>query len=88
MTSNGNGRSTHPAITPAPIVGTAPSEAVRASTVDAARFAQTMTQLMEDVIAGKVTPQVANAACNAGSQLLKLLQLHYRYGALPPQGEP
>lgn len=64
------------------------TQKVEASTVDAVRFATTMTKLMEDVIAGKVTPQVANAACNAGSQLLKLLQLHYRYGPPPEDGQP
>ena len=47
--------------------------------INAEAFARTMTSLMADVIADRVSPQTANAACNAASQLLKLLELHYKY---------
>lgn len=36
--------------------------------------------LIADVIEGKVAPAVANAACNAGGKLLKVVELEYRYG--------
>ena len=35
---------------------------------------------MSDVIEGAVTPEVANAACNAGRQLLRVVEMQYRYG--------
>lgn len=39
-----------------------------------------MSCLMADVVHGRVTPQVANAAVNAGGKLLKVveMQLHLR----------
>jgi hypothetical protein len=39
-----------------------------------------MSALMSDVIEGRVTPQVANATCNAGGRLLRIVDLQYRYG--------
>lgn len=36
---------------------------------------------MSDVIEGSVTPQVANAAVNAGGKLLKVVDMQLRYGA-------
>lgn len=50
-----------------------------------AEFADFMSGLMSDLIEGKVSPQVANAACNAGGKLLKVVDLQYRYGA-PARG--
>jgi hypothetical protein len=38
-----------------------------------------MSALMSDVIEGKISPQVANATCNAGGKLLKVVELQYRY---------
>ena len=35
---------------------------------------------MSDVIEGRVTPSVGNAACNAGGKLLKVVELQYKYG--------
>lgn len=38
-----------------------------------------MSALMSDVLEGTVTPQVANAACNAGGKLLKIVEMEYKY---------
>lgn len=43
-------------------------------------FANLMSALMSDIIAGRVTPSVGNAACNAGGKLLKVVEMQYRYG--------
>jgi hypothetical protein len=43
-------------------------------------FAQLMSALMSDVIEGSVSPEIANAACNAGGKLLKIVEMQYRYG--------
>lgn len=45
-----------------------------------ADFANLMSALMTDIIAGRVTPQVGNAACNAGGKLLKVVEMQYQYG--------
>jgi hypothetical protein len=44
-------------------------------------FASLMSVLMSDLIAGKVTPQVGNAVCNAGRKLLKVVEMQYQYGS-------
>jgi hypothetical protein len=46
-------------------------------------FADYMSGLMSDVVEGSVTPQVANAACNAGGKLLRVVELQHKYGAHP-----
>ena len=43
-------------------------------------FAKLMSGLMSDLILGTITPQVANAACNAGGKLLKIVEMQIRYG--------
>jgi hypothetical protein len=43
-------------------------------------FAGLMGSLMGDLIAGKVTPEVGNAVCKAGSNLLKVVEMQHRYG--------
>lgn len=43
-------------------------------------FAEMMSALMSDVIDGRVTPGVANAAVNAGGKLLKVVEMSARYG--------
>lgn len=48
-------------------------------------FANMMSALMSDVIAGRLPPSVANATCNAGGKLLKVVEMQYRY-APPPTG--
>lgn len=39
-----------------------------------------MSALMSDIIAGRVTPAVGNAACNAGGKLLKVVEMQYKFG--------
>jgi len=46
-----------------------------------------MAGLMSDVIEGKVTPGVANASCNAGGKLLKVVELQMKYGTAKPDGQ-
>lgn len=43
-------------------------------------FAGLMSALMSDVIEGRLTPVAANATCNAGGKLLKVVEMQYRYG--------
>lgn len=49
-------------------------------------FACCMSALMSDVLAGRVTPSTANAACNAGGKLLKVVEMQYRYGTSGKSG--
>ena len=42
-----------------------------------------MSGLMSDVLAGSVTPDVANAVCNAGGKLLKMVELEYKFATEP-----
>ncbi len=39
-----------------------------------------MSALMSDIIEGSVSPQVGNATVNAGSKLLKVVELQLKYG--------
>ena len=43
-------------------------------------FADMMSALMSDLIAGRVTPQIGNATCNAGGKLLKVVEMQYKFG--------
>ena len=43
-------------------------------------FASLMSALMSDVLDGRTSPAVANAACNAGGKLLKAVEMSYKYG--------
>lgn len=45
-----------------------------------AQFANLMSAMMGDIISGRVTPSVGNAACNAGGKLLKVVEMQYKYG--------
>lgn len=51
-------------------------------------FASFMSALMSDLIEGNVTPQVGNAAVNAGGKLLKVVEMEYKYGKRGSLGEP
>lgn len=51
------------------------------------QFAQFMSDLITDVIEGGLTPQVSNAAVNAGGKLLKVVEMQYKYGKTQPNGE-
>ena len=44
-------------------------------------FANLMSALMTDLIEGKITPGVGNAACNAGGKLLKVVEMQMKYGS-------
>ena len=46
----------------------------------AQQFAQFMSALMSDVIAGRISPQKASASTTAGGKLLKVVEMKYRYG--------
>lgn len=45
-----------------------------------ADFARMMSAIMSDVIVGRISPAVGNAACNAGGKLLKMVEMQHRYG--------
>lgn len=47
-------------------------------------FANTMSAIMADVGAGRLTPQVGNAMVNAGGKLLKVVEMQLRYGTSGP----
>lgn len=47
---------------------------------DADRFAQVMSALMTDLLTGAVEPQIANAFCNAGGKLLKVVEMKAKRG--------
>jgi hypothetical protein len=44
------------------------------------QFASLMSAIMSDVIEGRMTPGMANAAVNAGGKLLKIVELQLKYG--------
>lgn len=43
-------------------------------------FAALMSAMMGDLISGRITPAVGNAACNAGGKLLKVVEMQYKFG--------
>jgi hypothetical protein len=43
-------------------------------------FANVMSSLMADVLSGSVSAGRANAACNAGRQMLRAVELQLKYG--------
>lgn len=47
---------------------------------DADKFAQVMSALMTDLLTGAVEPQVANAVCNSGGKLLKVVEMKHKRG--------
>ena len=44
-------------------------------------FSDFMSAMMSDLVEGKLTPSVGNAACNAGGKLLKMVEMKYKYGS-------
>jgi hypothetical protein len=44
------------------------------------QFAGFMSALMSDLIDGRITANVGNAAVNAGGKLLKIVELQLKYG--------
>jgi len=59
--------------------GSRTSEIAKGGLNTARDFGNLMRALMIDVIEGKISPQVANATCNAGGRLLKIAELQYKY---------
>jgi hypothetical protein len=53
----------------------------------AADFANVMSALMGDLIAGRVTPQVGNATCNVGGKLLRIVEMQHKYGTSGGEGQ-
>lgn len=43
-------------------------------------FANLMSAMMSDLIAGRITPNIANATCNAAGKLLKVVEMQHKYG--------
>lgn len=43
-------------------------------------FASMMSTLMSDILENRVEPRVANAVCNAGGKLLRMVELEHKYG--------
>lgn len=43
-------------------------------------FANFMSALMSDAVEGALSPQIVNAAVNAGGKLLKVVEMQYKYG--------
>ena len=52
------------------------------------QFAGLMSALMSDVIEGRLTPSVSNAAVNAGGKLLKVVEMQYKYGSTQEDKRP
>lgn len=44
------------------------------------QFAEFMSGLISDLIESKISPQVGNAAVNAGGKLLKAVEMQMKYG--------
>lgn len=43
-------------------------------------FAAMMSALMSDILEERIEPRAANAVCNAGGKLLKMIELEHKYG--------
>ena len=50
-------------------------------------FARVMSALMGDVLSGTVDPRTANAVCNAGGKLLKMVEMQHKYGRKPSESD-
>ena len=53
------------------------------------QFAELMSALMGDIAMGRIGPSHANALCNAGGKLLKIVEMQHRYagGKIGVNGE-
>lgn len=43
-------------------------------------YAQFMSDLMSDIVEDRIAPETANAACTAGANLLRVVEMEFRYG--------
>lgn len=50
-------------------------------------FAGLMSSLMSDIIEGRIDARAANAVCNAGGKLLKVVEMQRKYGTVKDQGQ-
>jgi hypothetical protein len=50
------------------------------------QFSALMSAIMSDLLSGSVTPAIANASCNAGGKLLKMVELQMKYGQTQVEG--
>ncbi len=65
--------------------GAAKALRVTSQGVDTARkYATAMSYLMDDLLSGKVTPDIGNAVCNAGGKMMRAVEMQHKYGE---QGE-
>jgi len=62
------------------------SQLLKKGIVTGRDFANVMSALMTDLADGSITPSVGNAISKAGSQMLKMVELQYRYTP-PKRGE-
>ena len=46
-------------------------------------FCEFYAAMISDVVSGQMTPQQANAACNGGDKIIKMLDLERKYGTRP-----
>jgi hypothetical protein len=46
----------------------------------AQQFSALMSAIMSDLLEGSIQPAIANATCNAGGKLLKMVELNQKYG--------
>lgn len=46
-----------------------------------------MSLLIGDIVAERIDPRIANAACNAGGKLLRVFELEYKYRQRPDEVE-
>ena len=56
-------------------------EVARQGIRDGADFANFMSALIGDIVSGRINPVMANAACNAGGKLLKVVEMEHKYGS-------
>lgn len=54
--------------------------AVADAIVSSRDFANFMSALVGDIVTGRIGVREANAACNAGGKLLKIVELEHKYG--------
>ena len=52
------------------------------------QFKDLMSGLMSDLLTGAVQPQTANAVCNAGGKLLKIVEMEHKYGVRRAEAAP
>jgi hypothetical protein len=50
-------------------------------------FSNLMSALMSDIIEGNVSPEIANAVCNAGGKMLIVVRMEHKYASKAAGGE-